>query len=84
MHVYMLICFSCVWLFVTLWAIAYHAPLSMGFSRQECWNGLQYPPWGDLPDPGIEPRFPALKAGSLPLSHQGSPPWDISTDWIAK
>ena len=84
MHVYVFICFNCVQLFVTLWAIAHHTPLSIGFSRQECWSGLPCPPLGDLPDPGIEPRFPALQADSLPLSHQGSPPWDIGTDWNAK
>ena len=39
----------------TLWTIALQAPLSMGFSRQEYWSGLPYPPPGDLPDPGIEP-----------------------------
>ena len=48
-------CFSCVWLFATLWTIACQAPLSMGFSRQERWTGLPCPPPGDLPDPGIKP-----------------------------
>ena len=42
-----------------------------GFSRQEDWSGLPYSPPGDLPNPGIEPRSPSLKADSLPLSHQG-------------
>ena len=51
-------CFSSVWLYRTLWAIVFHAPLSMGFSRQESWSGLLCPPPGDLPDPGIEPRSP--------------------------
>ena len=41
-------------------------PLSMGFSRQEYWSGLSFPPPGDLPDPGIEPWSPALQADSLP------------------
>ena len=36
--------------------VAYQAPLSMGFSRQECWSGLPLPSPGDPPDPGIEPR----------------------------
>ena len=49
-------------LFVTPWAVAYQAPLSMGFSRQECWSGLPFPSPGDLPDPGIEPGSPALQA----------------------
>ena len=46
---------SCVQLFVTLWAVAHQAPLSMGFSRQKYWSGLPWPPPGDLPNPGIEP-----------------------------
>ena len=47
--------FSCVQLCVTLWTVARQAPLSMGFSRQQYWNGLPCPSPGDLPDPGIEP-----------------------------
>ena len=43
------------------------------FSRQEHWSGLPFPSPEELPDPGIEPRSPALQADSLPLSHQGSP-----------
>ena len=54
---------SCVWLFVTPWTVACHAPLSMGFSRQEYWSGLPCPSPGDLPDPEIKP--PALQADSL-------------------
>ena len=44
-----------------------------GFSKQEYWRGLLCPPPGDLPNPGIKARSPALQVGSLPLSHQGSP-----------
>ena len=58
---------------VTLWTVACQAPLSMGFSRQEYWSGVPCPPPGDLPDPRIKPTSPALQAGSLPLSYQGSP-----------
>ena len=47
--------FSCVWLLATLWTVTHQAPLSMGFSRQEHWSGLPYPPPGDLPDPWVEP-----------------------------
>ena len=47
-----------VWLFVTPWIAARHAPLSMGCSRQEYWNGLPFPPPGDLSDLGIEPASP--------------------------
>ena len=42
-------------LFLTPWTVAYQAPLSMGFSRQEYWSGLPLPTPRDLPDPGIEP-----------------------------
>ena len=41
-----------------LWTVAGQAPRSMGFSRQEYWSGLPFPPTGDLPDPGIEPASP--------------------------
>ena len=61
-----LICFSHVQLFTTPWTIAHQASLSMGFSRQEYWSGLPFPSPGDLPDPGIEPRSPALQADSVP------------------
>ena len=47
-------------LFVTPWTVAYQAPPSMGFSRQENWSGLPFPSAGDLSSPGIEPRSPAL------------------------
>ena len=42
-----------VWLFLSLWTVALQAPVSMGFSRQEYWSWLPFPPPGDLPDPGI-------------------------------
>ena len=56
---------SRVQLFVTPWTVAYQAPPSMGFSRQECWSGLPFPSPGDLPDPGIEPGSSALQADAL-------------------
>ena len=57
--------FSCVRLFATPWTVAHQAPPSMGFSRQEYWSGLPFPSPEDLPDPGIEPRSPALQADTL-------------------
>ena len=54
-----------VQLFAILWTVAYQAPPSMGFSRQEYWSGLPFPSPGDLSDPGIEPRSPALEADTL-------------------
>ena len=50
----------------TPWTTARQAPLSMGFPRQEYWIGLPFPSPGDLPDPGVEPGSPALKADCLP------------------
>ena len=56
------------------------APLFMGFSKQEYWSGLPCAPPGDLPNPGIEPRSPALQADSLPAEPQGKPKntWESS------
>ena len=51
---------SRIQLFATPWTVAYQAPLSMGFSRQEYWSGLPFPSPRDLPDPGIEPGSSAL------------------------
>ena len=56
---------SCVQLFVTPWTIAYQAPPSMGFSRQEYWSGLPFPSPEDLPNPGIKPESPDLQADAL-------------------
>ena len=57
---------SPVGLFATLWTVAYQAPPSMGFSRQEYWSGLPLPSPGDLPDPGIERGSPVLQVDALP------------------
>ena len=54
--------FSRVQLFETAWTIAHQAPLSMGFSQQEYWSKLPFPSPRDLPNPGIEPAFPASPA----------------------
>ena len=64
---------SHVQLFVTPWTAACQVPMSMGFPRQEHWNGLPFPSLEDLPDPGIEPVSPALQVNSLALNHLGSP-----------
>ena len=56
---------SHVQLFATLWTVAYQAPPSMEFSRQEYWTGLPFPSPGDLPDSGIKPRSPSLEADAL-------------------
>ena len=64
---------SHVRLFVTPWTVAYQAPPSMGFSRQEYWSELPFPPPGDLPDPGIEPRSTAFQADALTSESPGKP-----------
>ena len=67
--------FGRVQLLVTLWTVAHQAPLSVGYSQQEYWSGLPFPPPGDPRDPGIKLASigsPALQVDSLLLSHLGS------------
>ena len=63
-------------LFLTSWIVARQALLSMGFSRQESWDGLPFSSPEDLPDPGIKLSSPALQGDALPLDHLDSP-WFI-------
>ena len=70
---------SHVRLFAIPWTISYQAPPSMKFSRQEYWSGLPFPSPGDLPNPGIEPRSPALQADGLPSEPPGKPHMLCST-----
>ena len=58
-------------IFVTAWTVAHKAPLSMKFPRPEYWSGYLFPSPGDLPNPGIKPRSPALQADSLPSGPPG-------------
>ena len=60
-------------LFAIPWTVAYQAPPSMEFSRQEYWSGLPFPSPGDLPDPGTESRSPALQADTLLSELPGKP-----------
>ena len=55
------------------WTVAHQAPPSMGFSRPEYWSGLPFPSPGDLPNPGIKPRSPALQADFLTSEPPGKP-----------
>ena len=64
---------SHVRLFMTPWTIAYQAPQSMEFSRQEYCSGLPFPSPGDRPNPGIEPGSPAFQADALPPEPPGKP-----------
>ena len=70
MHVCML---SCVLRFATLWTVVQQVPLFMGFPRQEYWSGLSFPPPGDLPHLGIEPKSPALAVGFFTTEPLGKP-----------
>ena len=65
-------------LFATLWTVACQVPLFMGFSRQEHWSGLPFPPPGNLPDPGIKPSSPAL-AGRFFTTAAPEKPTNTST-----
>ena len=67
-HASVLSCFSRASLFATLWTVAHQPSLSTGFSRQEFWSVLPCPPRGDLPNPGIELRSPALAGGFFTTS----------------
>ena len=71
---------SHVWLFATPWAVAHQATPSTGFSRQEYWSGLPFPSPGDLPDPGIELKSPALQADALP----SEPPEQPMISWLRR
>ena len=62
-----------VQLCATPWTIAHQASPSMEFSRQKYWSGLPFPSPGDLPNPGIKPRSPALLADDLPSEPPGNP-----------
>ena len=64
---------SCVQLFETPWTVACLAPLCMEFFREEYWSGKPFLSPGDLPDPGIKPRSPALQADSLLSEPPGKP-----------
>ena len=66
---------SRVWLFATPWTIQ-----PMEFSKPEYWSGLPFPSPGDIPNPGIKHRSPALQADSLPAEPQGSP---RVLEWVA-
>ena len=64
MHACMLSLFGNLQLFATLWTVAHQASLSVGFSRQEYWSGLPFPPPGDLSNPRIETASPESPASA--------------------
>ena len=64
---------SRVRLFAIPWTVAYQAPPSMEFSRQEYWSGLPFPAPGDLPNPRIEPGSPTSEADTLSSEPPGKP-----------
>ena len=69
-------CFLVAMLCLTLatpWTVAHQAPLFMGFPKQEYWSGLPLPSPGDLPDPGIEPTYPALTGELFTTEPPGKP-----------
>ena len=62
---------NCVRIFATPLSVAHQAPLFMGLSWQEYWNGLPVPSPGDLPDPGIKPGSPAFQTDALTSEKPG-------------
>ena len=69
----MLCVYVLAWSCLTLYDPMDQAPLSMGFFRQEYWNGLPFPPPGDLPNPGIGPVSPALAGRFFTTEPPGKP-----------
>ena len=67
----MLVAYPC--LFATQWSGACQAPLSIEFPREKYWSGLPFSPPEDLPDPGVEPRSPALKVDATLSESPGKP-----------
>ena len=76
---YVLSCFSCVRLFVTLWTIAHQAPLSMGFSRRKYWSGSSCPPPGGLPTQGSNPFCSSCVAGRFFTTEPREKPFIYAT-----
>ena len=74
---------SHVQLSVAPWIVARQAPLPMEFSGQEYWSGLPFPIPGDVPNPGIKPRSPALQADSLLSEPPGKPTFELQGKVIA-
>ena len=62
---------------MTPWTAAHQAPLSVGFSRQEYWSGLPFPPPGNLPNPGVKPTSLALAGGCFTTELPGKPEIDF-------
>ena len=73
---------SHVQLFGNPWTVAYQAPPSMGFSRQEYWSGLPFPSPGDVPDPGIKLRSPAFQADALTSEPPGKQSYGFSSSHV--
>ena len=73
---------SSVRLFATPWTIAHQTPLSIGLPSQEYWSGLPFPSSRDLPDPGLQPMFPALLGRFFTTKPPGKP--DIRISWLFK
>ena len=78
---------SHVRLFATPWTVAYQAPPSIGFSRQEYWSGLQFPFAGHLPDPGmpgIKPTSPALEGRFFNTEPPSGQPLEVENgkEWM--
>ena len=67
---------------MTPWTVAHQALLSVEFSRQEYWGGLPFPAPGDLPDPGMEPIYPALAGGVFAIELPGTPTKQVNISYL--
>ena len=68
----------------TPWTVVRQASPSMGFFRQEYWNGLPFPPPGDLPEPRIQPTSPALAGGLFTTEPPGKPLYLLDSNKMLK
>ena len=71
-----------VQLFVIPWTAAHQAPLAMGFSRQDYWSGLTFPPPRDLPNPGVKPASPVYSALAAAVAAKSLQSWPTLYDPI--
>ena len=72
---------SCVRLFAAPWTVAFQAPLTMAFSRQEYWSKSPFPPLGDLSHPGIQPLSPELAGGFFTTAPSRKPWFSLYAKW---
>ena len=80
---YRCLCAQSVWLLAALWTVAFQAPPSIEFSRQEYWGGLPFPPPGVFPTQRSKPCLLNLQVDYLTAEPAGKPCF-IGKQWQKK